>query len=35
MTLNPFFVERNRGALRFYFMPEDDSSRLFIYDAVV
>ena len=35
MTLNPFFVEKSSGVLRFYFMPEDDNSRLFVYDAVV
>lgn len=35
MTLNPFFVEENRGNLRFYFMPEDNESRLFIYDAEI
>jgi hypothetical protein len=33
MTLNPFFVEERDGGLRFYFMPEDDDSRLFIYDV--
>jgi len=33
MTTNPFFVEEQPGGLRFYFMPEDDDSRLFIYDT--
>jgi len=33
MTLNPFFVEERDGALRFYFMPEDDNSRLFVYET--
>ncbi len=32
MTHNPFLVEERDGGLRFYFMPEDDDSRLFIYD---
>jgi hypothetical protein len=35
MTHNPVFVEKRSGALRYYFMPEDDNSRLFVYDAVV
>ncbi len=33
MTHNPFFVEERDGGLRFYFMPEDDDSRLFIHDT--
>jgi hypothetical protein len=33
MTHNPFFVEERNGGLRFYFMPEDDDSRLFTYDV--
>jgi Family of unknown function (DUF6454) len=35
MTQNPFWVEPSGAGLRFYFMPEDDKSRLFIYDAKV
>ena len=35
MTQNPFFVEAQASGLRFYFVPEDDSSRLFIYDVAV
>lgn len=33
MTQNPFFAESQASGLRFYFVPEDDSSRLFIYDV--
>jgi hypothetical protein len=33
MTQNPFFVEPRGAGLRFYFIPEDDRSRLFIYDV--
>ena len=33
MTQNPFFVEEFGDGLRFYFMPEDNDSRLFIYDV--
>lgn len=35
MTQNPFYAETIQAGLRFYFMPEDDSSRLFIYDVAV
>lgn len=35
MTHNPFFVEERGEGLRFYFMPEDDDSRLFIYDPEI
>ncbi len=35
MTQNPFYVETTQAGLRVYFMPEDDSSRLFIYDLDV
>jgi len=35
MTQNPFFVEPRGAGLRFYFMPEDDRSRLFLYDVEV
>lgn len=34
MTRNPFFVEIVEGRLRFYFMPEDDESVIYIYDVV-
>ena len=34
MTFNPFFVERKGDHLRFYFMPEDDESTVYVYDAV-
>lgn len=34
MTQNPFWAEANEeGGLTFYFIPEDDTSRLFIYDV--
>lgn len=33
MTQNPVFVESNSGGLRAYFMPDDDKSTLYIYDA--
>lgn len=33
MTQNPFWAEATEGGLRFYFIPEDDSSRLFVYDV--
>jgi hypothetical protein len=33
MTQNPFFAESREGGLRFYFVPEDDQSRLFVYDV--
>jgi len=35
MPQNPFYVETTHAGLRVYFMPEDDSSRLFIYDLDV
>jgi hypothetical protein len=34
MTQNPFFVELHHGHLRFYFIPDDHESTLYIYDAV-
>lgn len=34
MTRNPFFTEVVNGRLRFYFMPEDDRSVIYIYDVV-
>ena len=33
MTQNPFFVEAADTGLRAYFMPDDDKSTLFIYEA--
>jgi hypothetical protein len=33
MTQNPFAVEPSEAGLRFYFVPEDDKSRLFVYDV--
>ena len=35
MTQNPFFVEATDTGLRAYFMPDDDDSTLFVYDAAV
>ena len=34
MSFNPFFFELRDDHLRFYFMPEDDESTVYIYDAV-
>ncbi|WP_210250037.1 DUF6454 family protein [Labrys sp. KNU-23] len=33
MTQNPAFVEVKDGGLRAYFMPDDDKSTLFVYEA--
>jgi hypothetical protein len=33
MTQNPFAAEPSEAGLRFYFVPEDDKSRLFVYDV--
>jgi hypothetical protein len=33
-TQNPFFVALQGNGLRFWFAPEDDRTRLFIYDVV-
>ncbi len=33
MTQNPFFVEERGSGLRFYFVPEDNDARLFVYDV--
>lgn len=33
MTQNPFFVEATATGLRAYFMPDDDDSTIFIYEA--
>ncbi|WP_210490837.1 DUF6454 family protein [Microvirga antarctica] len=35
MTQNPFFVESTATGLRAYFMPDDDDSTLFVYDAAI
>lgn len=33
MTQNPFWVEPNGEGVRAYFMPDDDKSTLFVYEA--
>jgi hypothetical protein len=33
MTHNPVWLEPTATGLRFYFMPEDDKSNLYIYDV--
>jgi Family of unknown function (DUF6454) len=33
MTQNPVWLEETRTGLRGYFMPEDDTSTLYIYDV--
>jgi Family of unknown function (DUF6454) len=35
MTHNPVWIEPNEAGLRGYFMPEDDKSVLYIYEADV
>ncbi len=30
---NPIWIERSGDGLRAYFMPEDNRSRLFVYDV--
>lgn len=35
MTQNPFFVEPTAAGLRAYFMPDDDDSTLFVFEAAV
>jgi hypothetical protein len=35
MTQNPFWVEATDSGLKAYFMPDDDTSTLFIYEAAV
>jgi len=35
MTQNPFFVEPTAAGLRAYFMPDDDRSTIYVYDAVL
>ncbi|MBN2012790.1 hypothetical protein JW960_25900 [candidate division KSB1 bacterium] len=34
MTYNPFYFETVDNRLRFYFMPEDDESNLYIYETI-
>ncbi|WP_052055363.1 DUF6454 family protein [Myxosarcina sp. GI1] len=33
MTHNPFYVETTETGLKAYFLPEDDTSRLFVYEV--
>jgi len=35
MTQNPFWVEASDAGLRAYFMPDDDKSTLFVFDATI
>jgi hypothetical protein len=35
MTQNPFWIEPTAVGLRAYFIPDDDSSTLFIFDTVI
>ena len=35
MTYNPFWIEATSNGLRAYFMPEDEKSTLYIYDAEI
>jgi len=35
MTQNPFWVEASDNGLRAYFMPDDDKSTLFVFEAAV
>jgi uncharacterized protein DUF6454 len=35
MTQNPFWVEASENGLRAYFMPDDEKSTLFIYEAAI
>ncbi len=34
MTQNPFFVELHRDCLRFSFLPDDNESTVYVYDAL-
>ena len=34
MSNNPFYFEMHDNHMRFYFMPEDDESKLYIYEAI-
>jgi len=33
MTQNPFWVEPTSNGIKAYFMPEDDKSTIYIYEA--
>ena len=33
MTQNPFYMRTIGGGLRFYFMPEDDTSTIYVYET--
>ena len=33
MTQNPFWVEPTENGVRAYFMPDDNQSTLFVYEA--
>jgi hypothetical protein len=35
MTQNPFLVEATDSGMTAYFMPDDDTSTLFIYEVAV
>ena len=35
ITANPFYFELGDSGLRAYFIPEDDTSRMFVYDITV
>jgi hypothetical protein len=35
MTQNPFWVEASDKGLRAYFIPDDDNSTLFVFEAAV
>ena len=35
MTHNPAWFEATPGGLRGYFMPEDDTSTIYVYDVTV
>jgi hypothetical protein len=35
LTRNPMTVEKTQGGLRFYFIPEDHPSTLYIYDRLI
>jgi hypothetical protein len=34
MSSNPFYVEIHDNRMRFYFIPEDDKSTLYVFDAI-
>ena len=35
MTRKPFFAEATATGLRAYFMPQDNSSTIYVYDAAI